>query len=188
MRNKKILFVSLAAVLLAVSAFLAFSPAFARYRAELIEDLTFQAKPPQKLSFAESQWTIEEDICSLTFSMEQDVERCRIFLAVSEGVTDPESLQVSLNAPGEVYFTVEGTCEQIPEVSDLEKVFGPGYVYYFYVTPEETDESAEAEEPEDPEEWIFSAQAGETFTLSVIGLESAAEATTLMRLFVERVD
>ena len=194
MRNKKSLFALLAAVLLMATVFMAFSPAIARYREELIADLLFQAEPVEKLDFLTSQWTMEEDTCTLTFSLNQDVEKCRIFLTVSEGVTNTEPLQVSLNAPGEPYVMVEGTCEQIPEVSSLEKLVGPGNVYYFYVSPEESEETeeasqpGEAEESEDLEEWIFSPKAGQTFVLTVTGLESAAEAATLVRLFAERVE
>lgn len=194
MRNKKLIVLLLAAVLLVASVGLMFTPAAARYRAELLGDLIFQAKPLEKLSFSASDWVVTEAGCTLTFSMTQDVEKCRVYLAISEGVVAAESLQVLLTVPGETPMVLEGTCEPIPEVSDLAKRFGQGHVYYFYVEPEvpegtdETEATQATEDPEEPEEWVFSPKADETFTLTVTGLDSAAQATTLMRLFVEKVD
>jgi len=177
MRDKKrIVMLLTAALLLTAAATLAFSPAAARYRAELTGDMIFQAKPLEKLSFADQEWTWEADACNLTFSLDQDVDGCRVYLAVSEGITDPDNLNVYLTIPGYSNIKLEGTCQPIPEVSELAKLFGQGYVYYFN------------NELEDMEEWIFSAKANEQFTLTVTGLQSAAEATSLMRLFVERVE
>lgn len=195
MGNKKRVFMLLAAVLLlTATAVLAFSPAMARYRAEITGDWIFQAKPPEKLNFAASNWTATSNTCTLTFSMDKDVEKCRVYLAVSEGIIDAEKLQVSLQIPGEENVTLEGTCQQIPEVSGLAKRFGQGYVYYFYLVPEQPEdpetptEPTDPEEPTEPEEWIFSPKANEQFKLTVTGLGSAAEATTLMRLFVEQAE
>ncbi len=192
MGNKRRVFVLMAAVILLTAAVtLAVSPAMARYRAELTGDMAFQADAPDKLQFSASDWSVTANTCTLTFSMAQDVEKCKIYLAVSEGIIDPENLQVSLQLPGEENVKLEGTCQQIPEVSGLAKRFGKGYVYCFYVEqedPETPPASAEPEEPEEPEEWIFSPKADERFTLTVTGLRSAAEAATLMRLFVEQAE
>lgn len=189
MGNKRRVFVLLAAaILLTATVVVAVSPAMARYRAELMGDMIFQADAPDKLQFSANNWSVTANTCTLTFSMAQDVEKCKIYLAVSEGVVVPETLQVSLQVPGEEPVKLEGTCQPIPEVSGLAKRFGKGYVYCFYVEQEEPVIPPASAEPEEPEEWIFSPKAEETFTLTVTGLRSAAEAATLMRLFVEQAE
>lgn len=191
MRNKKIIVLLLVAILLMASAALMFTPATARYRAELLEDLIFRAKPLDKLCFSASNWVVVEAGGTLTFSMIKDVEKCRVYLAVSEGIAAPENLQVFLMLPGETSVVLEATCRPIPEASELGRRFGLGYVYYFYIEsefPEGTGLPEATEGSEEREEWVFSPKANERFTLMVIGLESAAQEVSLMRLFVEKVE
>jgi len=147
--------------------------AYGRYQAELVADLLFQAKPLDQISIAQQTWTPQEDGCILTFTLEKDAGPCRVFLAVSEGVTSPEVLEVILTVPGDTPVVVEGLREPIAENSAMDALFGPGFVFRF---PGE----------EEGEELQVELSAGVQYTLTVRGLPSAAEQTSLLRLFIER--
>lgn len=172
MRNKKRLLL-LAAFLLLVSAALAVGTAYARYREVLTGDPVFQVNPMNQLTIADYQWQQTEDAHTLTFAMEKASSGCRVFLAVSEGVQDPQSLTVTLTLPGDTPVVLQATPTEIPEGTPMYKQFGPGCLLRF-IDPA-TGEEAELNLTTQPH------------TLTVEGLGEAAEQTSLLRLFVERI-
>lgn len=180
---------------LATAVVLLIGSAYARYREELVGDQSFQVKPGQQLAFATQQWQQDEDGNRiLTFSMEKAAENCRVFLAVSEGVTAPENLQVTLTLPAEgtvaasengteavtvnapVTLTAKG--EAIMPGSSLYSVFGSGYVFRFY------EPGAEGQTPV---EMALDLKSEEVYTLTISGLSAATEQTSLLRLFVDHM-
>ena len=176
MKSKKNWTVALGA--LTVAAALLVGITYARYREELVGDQSFQPKPAQQVAFASRQWQADEEgNWVLTFSVENAVENCRVYLAVSEGVTQPENLQITLTVPGELTqdpVTLTATGQEITPGSALYSVFGTGYVFRFY---EAGDQAAG--------EMTLDLKKDETYTLTVSGLSSAAEQTSLLRLFVD---
>lgn len=164
----------LAAILLTAALVFSVGSAYARYREEFSGDFIFQAKPLDTLDFSQEQWQRTEDGYALTFSMLRDEPRCRVFLAASQGISAPENLTVTLTIPGEEPVILQATAEQIPEVSALSALFGAGYVFRFL--DEQTGQELTLE---------LTAEA--VYTLTVQGLESAAQQTSLLRLFVEYV-
>lgn len=175
MKQKRIVLLLTALVLVAAAVAVAVSPAMARYREEITGDMIFQARPVEPLAFAVEQWTANDDgSYTLTFSLNQDVNGCHIYLAVSEGVSNPEALTVTLTVPDHASQLLEGTCEAIPVPSNLNNIFGPGHVFRFY-----TEFNGE--------EFPFVAEKYQQFTLTVTGLKSAADANSLLRLFVEQI-
>lgn len=157
---------------------------FARYLEMFSEDQSFQAKPldapvlPQK-------WKQVDDAYVLKFGKSQEASLCRAYLAVTEGVTDVDALTVELTVPvvGEATddqqyapkqtVTLQAQCEAITEGSTIYNVFGAGTVYRFI-------------DPETGEERSFDLSLG-SYTLTVRGLDSAAELASLLRFFVEYV-
>lgn len=181
MGNRKKL--SLAVFLLIAALVLSMGVAYARYQEESGGDLFFQVKPLEELSIATQEWTQVGDAYMLTFSMSQEEENCRIFLAVSDGVALPENLEVVLtmsNPESIEPLTYTATVEAISESSALHSVFGSGYVFRF----REMLTDAETGEETPGEELIFDLTT-EIYTLTVRGLDSAAAETSLLRLFVE---
>ena len=177
MRNKRIVAMTIVAVLLLVAAVsVAVSPVAARYRSELANDIIFQGMPADPLKFDISNWSMEAGECHFTFSLDRDLEKCRIYLVISEGVTAPDSIEVALIQPDDSLEPIKAVYKQIPEVSELTKRFGSGHFYYF-CSNEETEEES-----------VFSLKADQNFTLTVTGLNEAAEMTSLVRLFVERAE
>lgn len=180
MKSKKNWTVALGA--LALAAALLVGITYARYREELVGDQAFQVKPAQQLSFASQQWQEDEDgNWTLTFSLEQSVENCRAYLAVSEGITQPETLQITLTLPGEQTgeltrepVTLTATGQAITPGSSLYSVFGAGFVFRFYGAEEQAGE-----------EMTLDLEKDESYTLTVSGLSAAAEQTSLLRLFVD---
>lgn len=196
MKNNRRITWLLTVIVLTAALVLSVGTAYARYKSELSGDLAFQVKPMEQLSFQTQQWTQGEDGSHiLTFSMAESGEKCRMYLAVSEGITAPESLAVTLTLPPEETETLpeEGleaqteteeqetpnapivltaTMQQITEGSSLYALFGSGYVFRFF--HEETGE-----------EIFLNLIADFSYTLTVSGLQSAAAQTSLLRLFVE---
>lgn len=199
MGNKKR--ISLAIILLAATLLLSVGRVYARYQKDIVENLNFQVRPMESLSLSNQTWTEGEDgSYVLTFTMTEDVADCRVYLAVSKGVTQPDALTVTLQLPpdpdavqteesavetdpvtgetivAEVPFDgLLATAEEIPNISALSALFGSGYVYRFL--------DGDAED-ENREEIIFDLVAGE-YVLTVSGLEDAANTTSLLRLFIE---
>lgn len=195
MRDKRRLTWLLTAFLLMISLLLAVGITFGRYRTEIFGNLIFQVKPLKQLAFQSQQWAQAEDgSYTLTFTMAEANENCRIYLAVSEGITAPDALQVTLTLPvvtteenleaqeeaGDSSETPEevlpvvltATMEQITEGTALYGTFGSGYVFRFY-------------DAETGEQITLDLVAGSAYVLTVTGLQSAAEQTSLLRLFVE---
>lgn len=195
----------LTCLVVAAALLLSVGTAYARYREEIVQNLNFQVRPMESLNLSNQTWTEGEDgSYVLTFTMTEAVEDCRIYLAVSTGVTQPDKLTVTLQLPQDPNATepsesteattlptdpitgetvaVEvpfdgliATAEEIPSISALSALFGSGYVYRFL--------DGEAED-EIREEIIFDLAAGE-YVLTVSGLEDAANTTSLLRLFIE---
>ena len=163
-----------ALLVLAIVVVLFSGTAYARYRAELTGNMQFQAKPLEQIHMAGQTWKSTKDVCVLTFSLKEDAGTCRVYLAVSQGVTAPEALQVTLTVPGEEPVTVVGAQTPIAEGSALGAQFGPGTVFRF---PGETDGG----------ELQLELTADTQYTVTVRGLPSAAEQASLLRLFVEHV-
>lgn len=179
MEKKKVTLL-LAVVLLVAALALSLGTAYARYQESIGADLNFQVKPMEKLTIAKQEWSETEDgAYALTFSMEQEAQNCRIYLAVTDGAT-PENLTVTLTLPAEeesggetaeaepVVLTAAG--EKIPEASSMYLLFGPGYVFRFL--------------DEDGQQVIFDLTT-EDYNLTVQGLDTAVQQTSLLRLFVE---
>lgn len=187
----------LTAVLLTVALVLSVGTAFGRYRSEIFGNLNFQVKAMEQLTFQTQQWAQAEDgSYTLTFTMAEAAENCRMYMAVSEGVTAPESLTVTLTVPpapaedgqqteaedqtaaepetqtpGEP-IVLTATMQQITAGSSLYGLFGSGYVFRFA-------------DVETGEELFLDLTTDFTYTLTINGLQIAAEQTSLLRLFVE---
>ena len=184
MKNKSQVTWLLAIVLLLSTAALAIGVAYGRYRTDITGDLIFQAKPWDGISFSTQQWSQVEEDAVLTFSMAEDVTQCRVFLAMSEGVTDAASVTVTLTIPQDPYEDENGEMvspepliltavgEPITQESSLYALFGSGYSFRFL------DEDAEM---------ILDLESDKSYVLTVSGLDAAAEQTSLLRLFVEHV-
>ena len=156
-----------------VSAVLAVGTAYARYREVLTGDPVFQVRPADVLTIAQAQWQQTEDAHLLTFTMEKSTAGCRVFLAVSEGVHDPQALTVTLTLPGDTPVVLQATPTEIPEGTPLYKQFGPGCVFRF------TDPAIGGE--------AALNLTTQPYILKVEGLGEAAGQTSLLRLFVERI-
>lgn len=173
MRNRKVLSLLLAALLLVAAGGLAIGTAYARYREVLTGDPAFQVNPTDQLTIADQQWQQVEDNYVLTFTMEKTSPGCRVFLAMSEGVHTPETLTVTLTLPGVEPAVLQATAATIPEGTPLYKMFGPGSVFRF--ADADTGEEALLDLTTQP------------YTVTVQGLGEAAQQASLLRLFVERV-
>ena len=184
MRNEQNTRWLLVILVLTVAAVLSVGIAFGRYQTEITGDLAFQAKPGEGIVLADQQWHQEDGNAVLTFSVAEDVESCRIYLTISEGVTAPDTVQVTLNIPQEAYSDEEtgeivtpddlvltATGEEISPDASLYALFGSGYVFCFQ------DEEGET---------VLDLKAGETYTLTVTNIGAAVEHTSLLRLFVEQ--
>lgn len=190
MKNKTNYVWILVLVVLLTAAMLAVGVAYGRYRTDITGDLIFQAKPWDGIAFSAQQWSQKEGDAVLTFSMAEDVTQCRVFLAMSEGVTDPASVEVTLTIPLDSYEDEEGKTvtpeplvltaagEPITEDSSLYALFGSGYVFRFMEEVEETEAAVEL---------ILDLETDKSYVLTVSGLDAAAEQTSLLRLFVENV-
>lgn len=144
--------------------------AYARYVAVLNGDQGFQVKPSGTL-IDQHRWQKNGDTYVLTFTAGDAADACRVYLAVSEGVRGADQLRVSLMVPEKE--AAVASISPILESSSMYTHFGPGNTFHFY--DEETGEE------------LVLALSGKTCTLTVEGLESAAELTSLLRLFVEQV-
>ena len=87
-----------AGILIVAAVALGFSGAFARYLEMLTGDQAFSAKPLDALEITQ-QWVKVDDAYVLTFTGGEQAKNCRIYLAVSEGITNADSLQVELQLP-----------------------------------------------------------------------------------------
>lgn len=147
--------------------------AYARYLETLVFNQEFVAKPLEQVAFGSSQWQVNDRESVLEFTMSEELEACRIYIAVSQGVSNPEALEISLSKPGE---TEDNTYIAVPEPIDkrtsLYKIFGEGYVFRFYDA--ETGEEIE---------WEFNPH--DTYTISLSQLDDATEYPSLIRVFVE---
>lgn len=196
MKNNRRLMWLLTVIVLMAALTLSVGTAYARYRTEILGDLAFQVKPLEQLTFASQQWEQSEDGSHvLTFTMAEAAQSCRMYLAVSEGITVPASLTVTLTMPPEEGqqtqtqtetqppagtepetpaepIVLTAVMEQITEGSSLYALFGSGYVFRFC-------------NAETGEEMFLDLTTDFTYTLTVSGLQSAAAQTSLLRLFVE---
>lgn len=157
-------------ILLIAALTLTVGVAYARYVATLSGDQGFQVKPSGTV-IAQQRWQKNGDAYILTFTAGEAADACRVYLAVSEGVVEAEQLKVSLTVPEEE--AALASAEPIREASSMYTHFGPGNTFRFY-------------DGETGEELVFSL-SGKTCILTVEGLESAAQLTSLLRLFVEQV-
>ena len=173
MSKRSRILLTLSGTLAVVALVLACGPALARYMETWSEDQSFQAKPLEPLQINQS-FEQQDGGYVIKFTAGSAAERCRVFLAASQGVTDPASLQVTLtakDADSGSMLTVTGQPEPIAEGTVMYDNFGAGTVFRFY------DEQGR-EVPAD-----LRITAGK---LTVVGLEDAAEVTSLLRLFVEK--
>lgn len=144
---------------------------YARYQASFADAFAFQAKPARALSLAQQQWQQTDDAHILTFSLQYAAEDCRVYLAATQGVTVPEALSINLTLPGDTPQTLTATASPIAEGSALYTLFGAGHVFRFI--DDETGKDTVLDLTTEP------------CTLTVQGLESAAQVTSLLRLFIE---
>lgn len=162
MKRKRLLWIT-AIALMVLAVTVSAGVAYARYMDRVNKDFSLTVKPQPELALASQVWTQDGDDYVLEFQMAAAAENCRVFLAVSEGVTAPETLQVSLKMPdGSTTIFAVGT--EILEISSLYNTFGGGYVFHF---PDVLD--------------LTTAP----YTLRVEGLTSAAQEASLLRLFIE---
>lgn len=192
MRKKNRWFLALACLVIATAVTLAFSGTFARYLEMLTGDQAFQVKPMDPLQITQKwMWNADDNAYVITFTAGEQAKNCKVYLAVSEGVTNAQSLQVEMTAPvlsGETptEATEETVAETLPETVTLQaagsaitegsaiyNLFGSGTVFQF-------------QNVETQEELVFDLSQY-TYTITVRGLDSAAELTSLLRLFVEYV-
>lgn len=201
MRKKNRWFLALACLITAIAITLAFSGTFARYLEMLTGDQAFQVKPMEPLQITQKwMWNADDNTYVITFTAGERAKNCKVYLAVSEGVTNVQSLQVEMTAPvlpeeipteeteetEATEETQETVAETLPETVTLQatgsaitegsaiyNLFGSGTVFQFQNT-------------ETQEELVFDLSQ-HTYTITVRGLDSAAELTSLLRLFVEYV-
>lgn len=164
----------LTVLFLAAALVLSLGTAYARYMEQVNGDQGFVARPLETPQLSQQSWQQVDDAYVLSFSMGETAQTYRIFLAVSEGVTQPEQLEVTLSLPGEEEntITLQAVPEQIQDASALHALFGTGFAYRFL-------------DAETAEELLFEL-SNETYTLTVKGLDGAAEYASLVRLFVEK--
>ena len=185
MSKRSLISLIAAAVLVATAVILGCTGVFARYLEMLTGDQAFTAKPLDALEINQ-QWVQVDDTYVLTFTAGQQAKNCRVYLAASEGVTNAESLQVELTVSADAQTLpdaeqetpaepqiLQATPAAITEGSAIYNLFGPGTVFRF-------------QDAETQEERTFDLSEN-TYTITVRGLESAAELSSLLRLFVEFV-
>ena len=172
-----------AGILIVAAVALGFSGAFARYLEMLTGDQAFSAKPLDALEITQ-QWVKVDDAYVLTFTGGEQAKNCRIYLAVSEGITNADSLQVELQLPAAETTdpeqpespqvqTLTAVASPIEEGSSIYNLFGSGTVFQYL-------------DAQTQEEWVFDLSQ-DPYVITVRGLDSAAELTSLIRLFVEFV-
>ena len=168
MTRKKFL---LALALVCVAVMLCAVAAYARYMDQTGEGLSFQVKGLPELKMADQQWRqIGENTYTLTFTMENEAENCVLFLALSEGISAPEQIQVYLSL--EDGQLLQATGERIEAGSDLANVFGGGYVFRFV-------------DAETGQERVLDLTTDQEYALNVVGLPTAEEQISLLRVFIE---
>lgn len=169
MKQKRRLW-ALAAAIMAIVVVLSAGVAYARYMDKTSGSLSFRIKGLPELEMAQQEWKqVGEQTYALTFRMKNAAENCVIFLAMSEGISAPEQIQVYLTLPGGV--TLQATGEAIFPESNLYSAFGGGYVFRFL-------DGASGQER------ILDLTTQE-YVLNVVGLASAAEEISLLRVFIE---
>ncbi len=177
MDKQKHIALSAVVVLLLLAVILSLGLTYARYRTEIVGDLAFSAKPLEQLTLSGQSWKTTDGADVLTFSLEQSAENVRLYLAVSEGVAVSDAVTVSLTLPsaeeGGEDVVVQAAAQKIEEGSALHTLFGAGYVFRF------TDEVS-------GQELLQDLQADTAYVLTVTGLDTAVEHTSLLRLFIER--
>lgn len=177
-RNRR--FLVLVCVLLAAVLVLSFGNAFGRYLEALTGDQPFQVKPANALKITQ-QWKQVDDAYVLTFTAGEHAGNCRVYLAVSQGVTAADLLEISLAEPismetggvAPLPVILSATAQPITEGSAIYALFGSGTAFLFV-------------DAETGKEKAFDLSRG-AYTVTVRGLDSAAELTSLLRLFVEHV-
>lgn len=169
MKHRRIL-LALATVIMVAAVVLSAGVAYARYMDKTSGDFAFKVKGLPELAMTQQEWQqIGENTYTLTFTMKNAVENCVLFLAMSEGISAPEQIQVYMSLPGGAYLQATG--EAILPGSDLYATFGGGYVFRFL-------------DGETGEERTLDLTTQE-YALNVVGLESAVEEISLLRVFIE---
>ncbi len=165
-------------ILLLTAVILSLGLTYARYRTEIVGDLAFSAKPVEQPVLSGQSWNTTQDADVLTFSLEKSAENVRLYLAVSEGVVISDAVTVSLTLPaaedGGEETVVQAAAQEIEEGSALHTLFGAGHVFRF------VDEVS-------GQELLQDLQADTAYVLTVTGLDTAVEHTSLLRLFIERM-
>ena len=173
-RNRRVLV--LVCMLLAATLVLCCAPTFARYLEMITGDQAFQVKAMNPLEITQ-QWTPVENGYTLTFTAKKQAKNCRVFLAVSQGVTDADLLEVSLADPlppeGEGAAPLPAVAAPIAADTPVYTLFGPGTIFRFM----DADTGLEK---------TFDLSQG-SYTLFVRGLDAAAQQTSLIRFFVENI-
>lgn len=175
MSKRKSLLITAAVIFLLAAVLLSFGAGYARYRTEIKGDLEFGIQPLDLPDIEQIAWKQDGAGHILVFKPNRSMLGCRLYLAVSEGVTAPENLVVELSyvQEGEANL-LRAAMEPITEESGLKIQFGSGYVFRFY-------------DPVTCEEHLLDLSADDelAYTLAVTGLDTAAEYESLLRLFVE---
>ena len=166
---RKILIASIVVLLLGFTIV----TAYARYQESIVSDQEFVAKPLEQIAITNNSWRQEDGAYLLEFELEESQQGCRIYIATSVGVTNPELLDVSFIVPGETgHMEYKATPYLIEKKSSLYKTFGPGYVFEFVETDSE-------------QEMIWKLEAETQYTIRITGLDDSAEQISLIRVFVE---
>ncbi len=158
------------ALVLTISATIA----YARYREELEADQGFAARPLELVKLDAGQWQYVDGKFTMEFTVEKTVEACRVYVAVSQGMSAPDEVKIELTTPTQEILDYTVLYEEIYRGTTLYGIFGPGHVYRF--TNGTTDQ-----------ELNFSLIAGEQYTISVEGLDAATQEDCLLRVFVEGI-
>ncbi|MBQ8611078.1 MAG: hypothetical protein IJ412_05130 [Oscillospiraceae bacterium] len=175
MSKRKSLLIAAAVIFLLAAVLLSFGAGYARYRTEIKGDLEFGIQPLDLPEIEQIAWKQDGEGYILVFKPNRSMLDCRLYLAVSEGVTSPESMVVELSYMQDTEaIQLRAVMEPITEASGLKMQFGPGYVFRFY-------------DPVTGEEHLMDlvADGENAYSLAVTGLDSAAEYQSLLRLFVE---
>ena len=132
----------------------------ARFRENWTETLPFQPEGEENLILRQDgDWVEDQNVQELTFSLENaDTEAAtgEIYVLVSEGIENPDKLELVLTAQG-IRYTAQA--QPIVQGSVLHKSFGDGWVYRFL--DERGQEKTWTLEPAQLQNFVLKVETGE---------------------------
>ena len=146
----------------------------ARFRENWTETLPFQPQGEENLVLhQDSNWVEDQGTRKLTFTLgntDTEASGGQIYVLVSQGVEDPDKLEITLTAQGRQYTA---QAQPIVPGSALHRSFGDGWAYRFL-----DDQGQE-------KTWTLQPAQEQTFYLTVESSEQI-HYHSLMRLIVKK--